>query len=66
MVADGHKVPETAKEYEHSTLPSRESIRLFFLVAALNDLNVLSADIQNTYLTAPIKEKYYIVASEEM
>ena len=66
LVADGHKVPETAKEYTYSTVPSRDSIRLFFLIAALNDLDVLSADIQNAYLTAPIKEKYYIVASEAM
>ena len=66
LVADGHKVPETAKEYTYSMVPSQDSIRLFFLVAALNDLDVLSADIQNAYLTAPIKEKYYIVASEAM
>ena len=33
---------------------------------ALNDLDVLSADIQNAHLTASIEEKYCIVASEEM
>ena len=47
-------------------VPSQDSIRLFFLVAALNGLEVLSVDIQNAYLIAPIKEKYYIVASEVM
>ena len=40
-------------------------MRLFFLVAALNDLDVLSADIQNAYLTAPIREKYYIKCGPE-
>ena len=37
---------------------------MFFLVAALNNLNVLSVDIQNAYLMAPIKEKYYMIATE--
>ena len=64
LVADGHKVPETNRESTYSSVPSRDSVRLFFLLAALNDLEVLSADIQNAYLTAPIKEKYYIIASE--
>ena len=27
----------------------------------MNDLPVLSADIKNAYLSAPIKEKYYII-----
>ena len=64
LVADGHKVPETAKESTYSSVPSRDSVRLFFLLAALNNLDVLSADIQNAYLTAPIKEKYYVVADQ--
>jgi hypothetical protein len=38
--------------------PSRDSVRLAFLAAALNDLDVLAADIQNAYLTAPTKEMY--------
>jgi hypothetical protein len=62
LVADGHRVPETSKEHTYSSVPSRDSVRLFFLAAALNGLDVLSADIQNAYLTAPIKERYYIIA----
>ena len=63
LVADGHKVPETQKEHTYSSvIPSRDSVRLLFLLAVLNDLDVLSADIQIAYLTAPIKEKYYLVA----
>ena len=38
---------------------------MFFTLTALNDMDVLSADIQNAYLTAPIKEKYYVIAGEE-
>lgn len=64
-VADGHKVPDTAKENTHSTVPSRDSIRLFFLIAAFNDLPVLSADIKNAHLLVPIKENCCIVAGPE-
>ena len=63
LVADGHRVPDSPKETTYSSVPSRDSVRLFFLLAALNDLDVLSADIQNAYLTAPIKEKYYMIAT---
>lgn len=36
------------------------------LLAALNDLKVLSADVQNAaFITAPIKGKYYIKAVPE-
>ena len=45
--------------------PSRDSVRLAFLAAALNDLDVLAADIQNAYLTAPTKEKVYAIAGPE-
>ena len=65
LVADGHKVPELPKQSTYSTVPTRDSIRLFFLLAALNDLDVLSADIQNAYLTAPISEKYYVQTGME-
>ena len=65
LVADGHKVPQIAKESTYSTVPTRDSIRIFFLIAALNDLDVLSADIQNAYLTAPITEKYWVMAGDE-
>ena len=36
---------------------SRDSVRICLLIAALNDLEVLGADIQNAYLTAPNREK---------
>ena len=36
-----------------------------FLVAALNNLNILSADVQNAYLNAPTKERVYTIAGLE-
>jgi len=57
LLADGHRVPDLPKETTYSSVPSLDSVQLFFLLAALNDLDVLSANIQNAYLTTPIKEK---------
>ena len=49
----------------YSSVVSRESIRIGFLIAALNGLNVLSADIQNAYLNAPTEEKVWFCAGPE-
>ena len=34
-------------------------------MAALNDLDIKCADIENAYLTAPCREKVWTVAGEE-
>eukprot|EP00536_Pseudo-nitzschia_multiseries_P015983 jgi/Psemu1/44457/gm1.44457_g len=44
FVGDSNKVPAIAKENTYSSVPSRDSVRIFFLLAALNGLKVLSAD----------------------
>jgi hypothetical protein len=44
---------------------SRDSVRILLTVAALNDLNVLGADVQNAFLTAPNKEKVWMIAGPE-
>jgi hypothetical protein len=64
FVAGGHQT-ECPKEMTYSSVVSRDSVRLAFLVAALNDLDILSADIQNAYLNAPTKERVYTVAGPE-
>ena len=53
--ADGHKT-EAPPSVTYSTVVSRDSVRVILLVAALNELEVLSGDVQNTYLTAPNRE----------
>ena len=65
LVANGQQVDELSREMTYSSVPSLDSVRLFFLMAALNDLDVLSVDIQNAYLSALIKEKYFIYARAE-
>ena len=44
---------------------SRDSVRTCLLLAALNDLKVLSGDIENAYLTAPCREKCWTIAGKE-
>lgn len=64
LVAGRHltKVPS---HLAYSSVVSRESVRIMFLLAALNDLNILSADIGNAYLYTPNREKVYAIAGKE-
>ena len=61
LVADGSRT-EMPAETCYSTVPARDSVRIVFLLAALNGLDIKAADIQNAYLTAQPLEKRYVVA----
>ncbi len=58
FVAGGHKT-ETPKSITYSSVVSRDSIRIVFLLAALNEVDILAADIGNTYLNADTREKVH-------
>jgi hypothetical protein len=62
--ANGNET-DPPKDSTFSTVVSRDTVRLFFLMAALHDTDVLSADIQNAYLNAPVREKLYTIAGKE-
>lgn len=63
-VAGGHLTdPPTSMTY--SSVVSRDSIIIGFLIAALNNLDILAGDIQNAYLNAETKEKIYFIAGDE-
>ena len=49
----------------YSSAVSRDKVRIGYLVAALNNLDVLSGDIQNSFLEAPTKEKIFFYAGDE-
>lgn len=51
-IAGGHTT-ETPVGICYSSVVSRNSVRIAFLVAALNDLDILATDIGNAYLNAP-------------
>ena len=56
FVAGGHttEVPSTIT---YSSVVSRDSVRLTFMIVALNDLNIMSCDMENSYLNATNHEK---------
>ena len=61
---DGHKVPATDTS-AYAGVVSRESVRIAFTYAALNDLDVCASDILNAYLQAPASERYYTICGPE-
>ena len=56
---------EAQASLTYSSVVSRESVRIAFTVAALNDLDVLIADIGIAYLNADCREKVYTIAGSE-
>ena len=49
----------------YSSVVSRDTVRIGFLNAALNDLDILAGDIQNAFLSAPTEEKIFFYAGDE-
>jgi hypothetical protein len=64
LVAGGH-VTDPPESMTYSSVVSRESVRIIFLIAALNGLDILAADIGNAYLNADTREKVYTTAGKE-
>jgi len=63
-VAGGHWT-DPPSQITYSTVVSRDSVRIAFLIAALNDIDILCADIGNAYLNAPTKEVVHTTAGPE-
>ena len=64
LVAGGH-VTDTPSSLTYSSVVSRESVHIAFLLTALNDLDVIMSDVGNVYLHAKTNEKVYSVAGQE-
>jgi hypothetical protein len=63
-VAGGH-MTDPPPTLTYSSVVSRDSVRIAFMLAALNDVQLLAADIGNAYLNAPTREKVYTTAGLE-
>jgi hypothetical protein len=61
----GRYTTDTPHAMTYSSVVSRESVITTLTLAALNDLDVKMADIENAYLTAPITEKVWTVLRPE-
>jgi hypothetical protein len=64
LVAGGHTT-ETPVNTTYSSVVLHESVRIAFLLAALNDLQVCAANIGNAYLNANCHEKIWTIAGPE-
>jgi hypothetical protein len=63
-VAGGHTVASPAS-LTYASVVSRESVRIALTLAALNDLEVKTSDIQNAYLSAPVSESVWLKCGPE-
>ena len=63
-VADGHKT-DTPSSVTYSTVVSRDSVRICLTIAVMNDLEILSGDIENVYLLVPCRERVWLRAGPE-
>ena len=67
VVANGYKNYDVSSHITYASVVSRESERIMFLLAALNNIEVLdAADIAGAYLNAPFKGKFHVMASPEL
>ena len=64
LLAGGHR-HEVPTHTTFSSVVGRDSVRLGFLLAVLNKLNVLVCDIGNAYLNAPNREKVHVRVGPE-
>ena len=58
FVAGGHTT-EAPTSTTYSSVASWDSVRIGFLIAALNDLEIMACDLENAYLNAPCREKIW-------
>ena len=64
LVANGHTTapPSSIKQ---SSFVSRDIVRITFILASLNDLNIFACDIENAYLNAKCIDKLWTEAGTE-
>jgi hypothetical protein len=64
FVAGGH-MTETPSSLTYSSVVSRDSVKIAFLIAALNNIDIMSCDIGNAYLNAHCSERIWFEAGSE-
>ena len=50
----------------YSSVATRESVRIGFLLASLNGLEISAFDIENAYLNTPNREKVHVIVGKEI
>ena len=64
-VVGGHTT-ETPASLTYSSRVSSDSVRISFLLAALNGLDIKVCDIQNAYLTADCRERSILLLDQSL
>ena len=64
LVAGGHMTTAPAA-ITYASVVSRESVRIALTLAALNGLEVKVGDVENAYITAPVREKIWTTLGPE-
>ena len=49
----------------YTSMVSRETVCIALILTALNDLEVKVGDVENSYITAPARERIYTILGEE-
>ena len=63
-VLDGHRTPDPDGSL-YAGVVSREIIRIATIYVALNEIDVVMAEISNTYHQVTSSNKYYIICGPE-
>ena len=64
-VKDSHRIADPLGT-NYARVVSRDSVRIVFTLAAMNCLDICTADIQNAYIQATTSEKHYMICGPEL
>jgi len=65
LVAGGHR-NDVPAHTTYSSVAGRDSVRLGFFLAGLNNLKIMACDIGNAYLNAPNRERVHVKVGKEL
>ena len=63
MASNGHNTDAPAS-IKYSILVSRDIVRITLFIASLNDMDICTCDIGNTYINMKCREKLWTVAGK--
>ena len=65
LVAGGHLNKDVPLHTTYSSVLSRETVHLCFMITAMHNLDVFASDIGNTYLNTKSREKCRVILNDE-
>ena len=65
LVAGGHRSPDVPVEDAFSGVVSMEAVRIGFILARMNGLQVCAGDVGNAFLYGKTREKLFVIAGPE-